>query len=272
MWRCGYTLPRVEVIQIIILALVQGITEFLPISSSAHLILVAESGIWPDQGLAFDVAVHLGTLTAVCLYFRRDLGAYAGAAVDVVRGRAPGPEAYEIGKLAGATVPVVVGGVLFKDQVEGPWRSLETIAIATIGFGLVLGIADRFRGERTEVGWRDALLIGLAQALALVPGTSRSGITISAALLLGLSRTTAARFSFLLSIPTIAGAAFLTSLDLAQAPEPAPWLELALGALLAGTGAYLCISAFIALVERTGMWPYVAYRLLLGAVLLWIAW
>jgi undecaprenyl-diphosphatase len=155
--------------------------------------------------------------------------------------------------------------------VEGDWRSVTTIAWATIGFGLLLGIADRFRGGTSALGWGHALLIGLAQTLALIPGTSRSGITITAALLLGLSRTTAARFSFLLSIPTIAGAALLTTLDLISEPEPARWLDLCIGTALAGISAYLCISAFIALVERTGMFPYVLYRLLLGAGLFYFA-
>jgi undecaprenyl-diphosphatase len=263
----------VDWLQIILLALVQGLTEFLPISSSAHLILVAEFGRWPDQGLAFDVAVHLGTLTAVCLYFRQDLAGYLDSSWRHLTGSssaASDQQFDELLKLCAATVPIVLAGLLLKDQVEGAWRSLETIAWATIGFGILLGVTDLFRGERTGVSWRLALMIGLAQTLALVPGTSRSGITLTAALLLGLSRTAAARFSFLLSIPTIAGAALLTGVDLAQQPQPAHWVDLLLGASLAGISAYLCISAFIALVERTGMLPYVIYRLLLGIALLWL--
>lgn len=253
-----------EWLQIITLALVQGITEFLPISSSAHLILVAELGSWGDQGLAFDVAVHLGTLTAVCLYFRQDLTGYLQSSLGFVQGNGVDGQFQELLKVSLATLPVVVAGFLLKDQVEGGWRSITTIAWATIIFGLVLAIADRFRGEKVDISWIQATLIGLAQMLALIPGTSRSGITISAALLLGLSRTTAARFSFLLSIPTIAGAALLTTLDLLAEPEPARWLDLCLGAALAAISAYLCISAFITLIERTGMMPYVIYRLLLG--------
>ena len=254
----------------------QGITEFLPISSSAHLILVAEFGAWVDQGLAFDVAVHLGTLTAVCFYFRTDLARY-GTSLGHLAGsglRRRGEmdaDLAELAKVMAATVPVVIGGLLFKDDVEGAWRSLQTIAAATIGFGILLGIADRFRGRETTVGWWQALAVGLAQALALVPGTSRSGITITAALLLGLTRSTAARFSFLLSIPTIAGAALLTSIDLLAAGEPARWVDMAIGAGLSGISAYLCISAFIKLVERTGMLPYVIYRLILGSGLFWLA-
>ncbi len=257
-----------EWLQIIVLALVQGITEFLPISSSAHLILVAELGIWPDQGLPFDVAVHLGTLAAVCLYFRSDLLTYLNSTLGAVSGRGMGDGFLEMLKVGAASVPVAIAGLLFKDDVEGAWRTMTTIATTTIVFGLLLGFADRMRGTRETLSWMDALLIGGAQMLALIPGTSRSGITITAALLLGLSRTRAARFSFLLSIPTIAGAALLTTLDLLATPEPARWLDLISGAALAGISAYLCISAFIALVERTGMLPYVIYRLLLGAGLL----
>jgi undecaprenyl-diphosphatase len=265
----------VEWLHIITLALIQGITEFLPISSSAHLILVAEFGGWGDQGLPFDVAVHLGTLTAVCLYFRADLGGYLSSGLNVVAGRGVDAQFEELLKVSVATIPVVIGGLLFKDHVEGAWRSLTTIAWATIGFGILLGIADHFRGRSNEdklgVSWLQAGFIGLAQMLALIPGTSRSGITITAALLLGLSRTSAARFSFLLSIPTIAGAAILTTADLIGEPEPVAWLDLGIGAGLSALSAYLCISAFISLVERTGMLPYVLYRLLLGAGLLYLA-
>ena len=262
-------------LHIITLALIQGITEFLPISSSAHLILVAEFGGWGDQGLPFDVAVHLGTLGAVCLYFRRDLGGYLSSGLGFAAGRGVDAQFEELLKVSLATIPVVIGGLLLKGEVEDGWRSITTIAWATIGFGVLLGVADHFRGDSDEedrgVTWLQAGLIGLAQALALIPGTSRSGVTITAALLLGLSRTSAARFSFLLSIPTIAGAAILTTADLISEPEPARWLDLCIGAGLAGLSAYLCISAFISLVERTGMLPYVIYRLLLGAGLFYLA-
>ena len=263
-------------LQIIALALMQGITEFLPISSSAHLILVAEFGAWADQGLAFDVAVHLGTLCAVCFYFRTDLTRYLTSLHRLAGGGPAGGgrmdrDLSELAMVMAATVPVVMGGLFFKGDVEGAWRSLEVIAATTIGFGILLGVADRFRGQQMSVSWWQALVIGLAQTLALVPGTSRSGITITTALLLGLTRSTAARFSFLLSIPTIAGAALLTTIDLLAADEPARWMDLAMGAGLSGISAYLCISAFISLVERTGMLPYVIYRLILGSGLLWLA-
>jgi undecaprenyl-diphosphatase len=261
----------VDWLQIITLALVQGITEFLPISSSAHLILVAQFGAWADQGLAFDVAVHLGTLTAVCVYFRDDLQRYVGSGSRFLIGRGMDDDCQELLKVAAATVPVVIAGFLLQDQVEGSWRSIGTIGAATIIFGVVLAVADGFRGGRQTVTWSQALLIGLAQTLALVPGTSRSGITISAALFLGLTRSAASRFSFLLSIPTIAGAALLTGVELAASPEPTRWADLAVGAALSGLSAYLCISTFLALIERTGMKPYVMYRLALGGLLLYLA-
>lgn len=257
-----------DYLQIIVLALIQGITEFLPISSSAHLILPAQLLGWEDQGLAFDIAVHVGSLAAVMLYFRRDLGRYLTSGWTMVARRRFDEHTDELGKLAAATVPIVICGVLLRDFVEADLRSVPVIAAATIGFGVLLGLADTWHGERSTITWPDALFIGTMQVLALIPGTSRSGITITAALLLGLSRTRAARFSFLLSIPTIAGAGALEAADLLSAGAAVDWGVLSAGALLSGVAAYVCISAFIALVERTGMLPYVAYRLALGGVLL----
>jgi undecaprenyl-diphosphatase len=261
----------VEWLQIITLALLQGITEFLPISSSAHLILPAALTDWPDQGLAFDVAVHLGTLTAVCTFFSRELGGYTTGCANSLRTGQLNDSSIEVAKLAVATLPVVVCGFVLKDWIEASLRSVQVIAIATIVFGLLLAFADRRHGQSESISFSAAAIIGGFQTLALIPGTSRSGITITAALLLGLSRTVSARFSFLLSIPTIAGAALLTTLDLRSQPEAVDWGSLAAGAALAGISAYLCIDLFIRLVERTGMMPYVYYRLVLGAGLLIIA-
>lgn len=260
-----------EWLQIIILALLQGITEFLPISSSAHLILPAALTDWPDQGLAFDVAVHLGTLLAVCTFFRNELSGYAGGCLSTLRTRQLNDNSMEVAKLALATLPVVICGFLLKDWIEASLRSVQVIAISTIVFGLLLAIADRRHGSGETISFGAAAVIGGFQTLALIPGTSRSGITITAALLIGLSRTVSARFSFLLSIPTIAGAALLTTLDLRSQPEAVDWLSLATGAGLAGISAYLCIDLFIRLVERTGMMPYVYYRLALGTGLLLFA-
>ena len=257
-----------EWLQIIVLSLIQGLTEFLPISSSAHLVLPSLLTDWPDQGLAFDVGVHFGTLLAVITYFRVELTRMAGAVITLPRHRSLNAEVDLVLKLAAATLPVVIVGFIAKDFVEDNLRTIPVIAYATIGFGLLLWFADRRPGEEQRVSWNQAGLIGLAQVLALVPGTSRSGITITAALLAGLSRTAAARFSFLLAIPTIAGAQLLLTLDLLANPEDRVFAHLLSGAMLAGVSAYFCIHFFIALVERTGMLPYVIYRLLLGGILL----
>lgn len=260
-------LPAVDWLQIITLALIQGITEFLPISSTAHLILPSQLTDWPDQGLAFDVALHLGTLTAVCWYFKNDLGQYVTSGFAYVRGRAHNDALDEMLKLACATLPVILCGFLFRDWIALHLRNIEVIAATTVGFAVLLALADRRRGELTTISWQHALIIGVAQALALVPGTSRSGITLTAALWLGLSRTAAARFAFLLAIPAIAGAALLTTLDLTTDPAAVNWQQLAVATGLAALSAYLCIAAFVRLVERTGMLPYVIYRLLLGVLL-----
>ena len=254
-------------LQIILLALVQGVTEFLPVSSSAHLVLPAQLTDWPDQGLAFDVGVHFGTLIAVLLYFRQELTRMA-----VSTAQWPITKVYDehldwVLKLALATVPVTIVGFVAKDFVAENLRTVSVIATTTIVFALALWWADRKASTGETLSWMVATLIGAAQILALVPGTSRSGITITAALLLGLNRVSAARFSFLLAIPTIAGAQLLLSLDLLDQAQQTPWLELLTASILAGLAAYVCIHYFIALVEKTGMLPYVIYRLLLGLIL-----
>ncbi len=262
-----------ELLQVICLALIQGITEFLPISSSAHLILAAELTDWPDQGLAFDIAVHLGSLVALLGFFRHQCSQFALSSWRYLAERRYDDHLDLMLKLGAATVPVAVAGLLFKDFVAVELRSVGVIATTTIVFGLVLWWADTRRGETATLSWGNAVVIGLAQVLAIVPGTSRSGITISAALLLGLSRTMAAQTAFLLAIPTIGGAALLAYLDLPANLAPAQFLPLVLGVVLSAMSAYFCIRFFVALVERTGMLPYVTYRLALGAflwVLLWL--
>ena len=255
-------------LQLIFLSLIQGLTEFLPISSSAHLILPAQLFDWPDQGLAFDVGVHFGTLVAVLAYFRQELWSMTRDTVSYPWHRQYNESTDLALKLLLATVPVVVIGALGKNFIEAHLRTVPVIAWSTLLFAAALWFADRQPGMRTHPHWRDAWIIGCAQVLALVPGTSRSGITITAALLVGLSRTDAARFSFLLAIPTIAGAQLLLTLDWLTHDTATPWRDLLAGALIAGVAAYLCIHAFIELVERTGMLPYVLYRIVLGCVLL----
>jgi undecaprenyl-diphosphatase len=260
-------------LQAIYLALLQGLTEFLPISSSAHLILVPRLLGWMDQGLAFDVAVHVGTLAAVMFYFRADLARLFIAWAQSCAGKGMTVDAKLAWLIVLATVPVAVCGLLFHSTVEGALRSPLVIAATTIGFGLLLLAADllgrQVRGTAT-LTLRDAVLIGLAQALALVPGTSRSGITMTAALALGLTRTDAARISFLLSVPTILMAGGYESYKLMHYTGPVQWGPILLGTTVAAVSAYLCIHFFMRLIERTGMWPFVVYRLLLGLLLLWV--
>jgi len=255
----------------ILLALVQGLSEFLPISSSAHLILLPRLLGWADQGLAFDVAVHIGTLTAVIAYFRHDVMSLLCAwGQSCVRWQL-NADARLAWLVVLGTVPVAAAGLLLHDIVESTLRSPLVIAAATIGFGLLLGLSD-LRGQktRTEATLRvtDVLWIGMAQVLALIPGTSRSGITMTAALALGLTRSAAARFSFLLSVPVILMAGGYESLQLLQQAEPVDWGAIVLGTVIAGVSAYLSIHFFMRLIEQVGMLPFVVYRLLLGVFLL----
>ncbi|MDH3527087.1 MAG: undecaprenyl-diphosphate phosphatase [Gammaproteobacteria bacterium] len=260
-------------LQAIILALLQGLTEFLPISSSAHLILMPTLFGWEDQGLAFDVAVHVGTLLAVVAYFRHDLVRLLGAWLGSLTGKGITTEARLAWLVLLGTLPVVLGGLLLHDLIETSLRSPLVIAVTTIVFALLLGWADRYsrhlRDEYT-LGLKEVLIIGMAQALALVPGTSRSGITMTAGLALGLTRSAAARFSFLLSIPVIALAGGYEARKLLQLSEPVAWDALLLGTAVAGISAFLCIHFFLRLIERIGMLPFVIYRLLLGVVLFWM--
>lgn len=295
-----------DILQVIVLALIQGLTEFLPVSSSAHLILPSQLFGWADQGLAFDVAVHAGTLIAVLVYYRETLrtlisGAFGrreAAGLPLSRGP-DGPDGLddvecddsvgspttatnkaaismrsawrEISCLVVATIPVILIGLLFADVIDHYFRSLSTIAYATLGFGLLLGVAYRFRGsdgeEQPITRLDHALLIGLAQALALIPGTSRSGVTITAASFLGYNIATSARFSFLLSIPVIAGALVLMLATQSDAMVGDAIFEILAAMMIAGLSAYLTIAFFVGLVKRIGMMPFVVYRFLLAALL-----
>lgn len=259
--------------QIIILALIQGLTEFLPISSSAHLILAPMINGWADQGLAFDVAVHVGTLTAVVFYFRKELNAMTRDWFASVYTRTQIGESRLAWAVLMATIPVGLCGLLFHDFIATQLRSPLVIATTTIGFGLLLGFADwkgrRVRNEHT-LNAGNVLFVGLAQALALIPGTSRSGITMTAGLMLGLTREAAARFSFLLSIPVIVLSGGLETVKLVQADISPDWQALVVGTLLSAIAAYLCIHLFLKFITRMGMWPFVVYRLMLGIALLMI--
>lgn len=262
-----------ELSHVIWLALVQGLTEFLPISSSAHLILVPSLLNWPDQGLAFDVAVHLGTLVAVVVFFRKDIVTLFFAWVRSMRPGNMTPEARLAWGVIVGTIPAGLVGLAFKDVIEIYLRSPLVIAATTIVFGLLLWYADkRSRLVRDEysLGWQDFLVVGGAQAIALIPGTSRSGITITAGLLLGLTREAAARYSFLLSIPIIVLSSLSVTKDLISSPQAVEWNTLLIGTVVAAISAFACIHYFLAYINKMGMTPFVIYRLLLGAVLLWV--
>ncbi|WP_299586583.1 undecaprenyl-diphosphate phosphatase [uncultured Microbulbifer sp.] len=263
-----------EIFQIVVLALIQGLTEFLPISSSAHLILPAEVFGWQDQGLAFDVAVHFGSLIAVVLYFRKDIGLLLCDGLGGLKSRQFTDEGRLAWLIVLATIPVGLVGLIFKGYIETHLRTAAVIAATTIGFGLLLWWAD-VRGARrqnlAQLNWKKALIIGCAQVLALIPGTSRSGITMTAGLMLGMKREAAARFSFLLSIPAIALPSMLLTYDL-LALESVPWGDILLGTVLSFISAYLCIHFFLQFISRIGMAPFAIYRLILGAALIWIIW
>lgn len=260
-------------LQILLLALVQGITEFLPVSSSAHLILVPVLTGWQDQGLAFDVALHLGSLSAVLIYFRDDILSMTRSWTQSLVTRRLDSESRLAWAVILGTIPVGLAGLAFADVIEDTLRSPLYMAAGLILFGLALGWADwKHRGQRDErqLDWKDVLFIGVAQAIALFPGTSRSGITITAALLLGLSRDAAARFSFLLSIPVIMIACGLQTFALIQSGMDTDWSAMIAGILISGISAYLCIHYFLGFIKRIGMQPFVVYRIALGLILILI--
>ena len=256
---------------VVVLALLQGLTEFLPISSSAHLVLLPLLADWPDQGLAFDVAVHVGTLLAVLAYFRAALARIVRDWLESLAVRRPVGESMMAWYLLVATLPVGLCGLVVSAIGAEGLRSGAVIAGATIVFALLLWWSDRYgrrnRGEGA-IGWRDVAVIGVAQALALIPGTSRSGVTITAGLALGLTREAAARFSFLLSIPVIVLAGGLEAVRAFASGAPVAWGAMLVAAVIAFACAYATIHLFLELVERIGLFPFVVYRLALGVVLL----
>ncbi|MFT7558771.1 MAG: undecaprenyl-diphosphatase [Flavobacteriales bacterium] len=264
-----------DLVHAVLLGLIQGITEFLPISSSGHLILPKEIFGWQDQGLAFDVAVHVGTLSAVLIYFRRDVAEVFVGGIKTLGGDFSDPSGRLAWYLVLGTLPAAIAGIFFGDFVEANLRSMGVIAATTIIFGLLLGFAD-YRFAKTgidqqktliEIGLWAAIIIGCAQALALVPGTSRSGITITAALLLGFNREASAKFSFLLSIPAIVASGAYKSLDLMALPS-IDWAAISTGVLVSAVSAYICIHFFLSFINRLGMMPFVYYRMVLGVILI----
>jgi undecaprenyl-diphosphatase len=237
------------------------------------LILPAKLFGWSDQGLAFDVALHLGTLVAVLIYFRAEVTRMTVAFVRSGFSKSMEPDAKLAWAVIWGTVPVGLLGLAFSALhiVDNYLRSIGVIATTTIIFALLLWYVEKrvtHRRDEYSIGWKDILLVGCAQALALIPGTSRSGATIMAGLWLGLTRTAAARYSFLLSIPVIILSGGLTSIELLQAPEMVHWGDLLAGFSIAAISAFVCIHYFLKLIDRIGMMPFVWYRLLLGLALI----
>ena len=260
-------------LQIIVLALIQGLTEFLPVSSSAHLILGGKVLGWPDQGLVFDVATHLGTLLAVLFYFRRELAGMIACWFHPVRSGEDRQNRAMFVYLAVASLATIFIGYLAFDMISEHLRDMRVIALATLGFGVLLWVADAVSKEQKGIESMDirgALLIGLAQACALIPGASRSGVTITAGRLLGLSSDAAARFSFLLSIPVIAAAGGYGFLKTLQGDAAIDWIQFLLATLFAALAGWVCIAAFLALLKKVGLVPFIIYRLALGLLLLWL--
>ncbi|MFM8291634.1 MAG: undecaprenyl-diphosphatase UppP [Planctomycetia bacterium] len=273
-----------SILEAVTLGIVQGLTEFLPVSSTAHLRVVPALLGWPDPGAAFSAVIQLGTLVAVCVAMRRDIAAILAATIDAVRtGRQPATPAARAGLfIIVGTVPIVVAGLAFKDLIKGPLRSLECVTVALLAATAVMAAAEWLAGRRGRRGmpgrdglealsWGDCLATGAAQALALVPGTSRSGITIAAGMLGGLDRRTAARFSFLLSLPAIAAAAALELVEERQAilGSPEAFAAAACGTLTAAVVGYAAIRGLLRMLTSHTLWPFIAYRLGLAGLLAW---
>lgn len=256
--------------QIIVLAVVQGVTEFLPISSSGHLILVPQIMHWQDQGLVVDVMTHVGTLFAILIYFWRDVGRLVTGTLELFKGRMTNEGKLAI-YIALATIPAIAFGLFLKKFGFGDLeRNVAVVAWNTILYGILMLIADmvgpqeRTIKDMTLVG---ALVIGVAQALALIPGTSRSGVTMTAGRFLGFTRPDAARFSFLLGIPAIAGAGVLTVGDALASGDPIT-MDAVYCAILTFFAGLAAIAFLMALVKRVSFLPYVLYRMVLGGFLL----
>ena len=260
---------------LVLVAVIQGITEFLPVSSSGHLILLPNLTGMNDQGLVIDVAVHVGTLGAVMLFFREDVARALRGLLDLASGRAGTDNARLAGLLIVATIPVVLAGlVVHVTGLSDHLRSTAVIGWAMLGFGLVLFWADRTGPEhRVARDWslKDAVTMGLWQAVALIPGTSRSGITITGGRFLGFRREDAARIAMLMSIPTIIASGTLLGIDVAARADMAAARDGAVAAVFAFVAAYGSLSVMMRLLKSVSFTPYVIYRVLLGVVLLWIA-
>ena len=256
-----------DTLQLILLSLVQGLTEFLPVSSSAHLVLLSEFLGEEDQGIIFDVGVHFGTLLAALVYFRSDLKKMI---INLGSHKLLSEENNLTTNLVIGVIPILLVGFLLRDFINLHLRNSEVIAYATIIFGIFLYTAQLRKGKEDldSVNLKQALIIGLFQCLALIPGTSRSGITITAGLFLGLSATAASRFSFLLAIPTIGAIALAELIRISFIDITDNGTELSIALIISFLVAYISIDMFLKLIDKIGFTPFVIYRLLLGGWLL----
>ena len=255
-------------LQAIVLGIIQGLSEFLPISSSAHLTLAPWLLGWEDPGLAFDVALHFGTLLAVLWYFRMEWLTLIKAAFGIITtGRVETPEKRRVVYLIIATIPGAIGGLMLQSRAESAFRSPQIIAIALIIMGALLWIVDKYVDQRRILGemrWIDSLLIGLSQVIALIPGVSRSGSTITTGRLLKFDRQSAAMFSFLMSMPIIAAAVVLKGPEVLRGGGLGP--ELIVGVLASAISGWLAISVLLRYVTRHSYGIFALYRILLGVM------
>jgi len=264
--------------QAIILAIVQGMTEFLPVSSTAHLAVIPRIFGWTDRGLDFDVALHAGTLAAVIIYFFRDwIQVITNGLGFPYRGSQPDENSRSLlWFLVIATIPVGIAGKALKDYAEGPWRNLYVIGATMILVGLLLAVADRIGQEKRRLdgmSWFDAILIGVAQAFAIIPGVSRSGITITAARFRHMDREAAARFSFLLSTPAIAAAAGSDALEMHRSGGIPADMRAAypIGILVSAVVGIIVIAFFLKYLRRNSLTPFAWYRVIFGIIMVALA-
>jgi undecaprenyl-diphosphatase len=267
-----------SILQVIILAVVQGLTEFLPVSSSAHLALAPWLFGWEDPGLAFDIALHLGTLAAVLLYFCRDwLQVIAqGFGLSYPHDKELSKNRSLLWMLAAASIPIGFFGFLFNKQAETTWRSPYVIGTMLIVVGLLMAIAERVSKQSRDlshVGFLDSIVIGISQALAIVPGTSRSGITITTGLFRNLDRESAARFSFLLSTPAIAAAAAKAFYDLIKhgGLTPDVRLQFFIGMTVSAIVGSVVIGFFLKYLRNHSLKFFIYYRIVFGIIVIALA-
>jgi len=264
-----------DIYHLILLAIIQGLTEFLPVSSSAHLILPAQLFGWQDQGPLIDVMAHFGSLFAVMIYFRKEVGEVLVGLTDLARAKLNKGSALALHLILATPPALIVGAGMHFSGIDEMIRSPLLIACTFIFFGIVLWLSD-LKGARTRdidtLTWKEAIGLGLAQTLALIPGTSRSGITMTAGLAMGLTRAESARFSMLMSIPIIGVAGMFALLKLmGEEQDTASLSDGLIVAVLSFVTAYAAIALFMRWVSRIGMFPFMVYRVVAGlGLLLWV--